>query len=215
VEEEGGEGHSSDETGLEEGEELLPEEVEEAERLAARRGRRSSGGVSEGGVGSPSPEPRRRRAAPASAAAEVVELLSEEEDDIDWSGARSGKGPLKRGTPAIQQQRRQQQRRRGSAPPRPRTKAGDGAELRALRLTFRTRRDDAALAVATVRPCCPLRAVMAEVAARCLAGGGGDDAEAAARHLAFTLGSLSLDPEHTVRQAGLTDGAVITVSIRQ
>lgn len=82
-----------------------------------------------------------------------------------------------------------------------------------LRLSFRAAAGTARqrLAVVRVRTCTPLKQVMEALAACCLEGGCAADAAG----LALSLGAARLDPEHTVRQAGLQDGDLIEVSLMQ
>ncbi len=93
----------------------------------------------------------------------------------------------------------------------PRTAASH--PLPALRLSFRAAAGTARqrLAVMRVRTCTPLQRVLEALATRCLEGGCAADAAA----LALSLGTAQLDPEHTVRQAGLQDGDLIEVSLVQ
>lgn len=202
--------------------ELLPEERQEQRWMQQQRRERSliftPAGDLGGGSGLASSRGRRRgslsavkvKAEPVTAAklprqptqrqqhgggksggAETISLLSSDSEEdagpatVHRGGGGSGHGP------------------RTAATHRPPT----------LRLSFRAAAGTARqrLAVMTVRTSTPLHRVLEALAVRCLEGGCAADAAA----LALSLGAAQLDPEHTVRQAGLQDGDLIEVSLMQ
>ena len=122
--------------------------------------------------------------------AEVISLLSSETEDAGPAAQRGGPD---------------------GGPGGPRTAASHPPST--LRLSFRAAAGTARqrLAVMRARTCTPLQRVLEALAVRCLEGGCAADVAA----LALSLGTARLDPEHTVRQAGLQDGDLIEVTLVQ
>lgn len=203
--------------------ELLPEERREQRWMEQQRRERSLAFTPAGNLGGGAAGAGGRRGRRGSLSSVKAKVKAE---------------PLTAAKPVQRQQRQQQQPKRQqqqgggggaetisllfseSEDEGPAVRPGSGAPRTAashppptLRLSFRAAAGTARqrLAVVRVRTCTPLQQVMEALAALCLEGGCAADAAG----LALSLGTARLDPEHTVRQAGLQDGDLVEVSLMQ